>query len=510
MNGMSAGRLLTRRGLLGGAAAAVMAGAAGPALGEITRSPRPLARPPGFHKRAAPSVAALVGEAELGGALGFAVADCADGEMREVLNPLRGMAPASTAKAITALYALEALGPGHVFSTRAVAAGPVVDGVLEGDLILEGSGDPTLDTDGLAALAAALRAAGLARVTGRLRVDAAALPELWEIDRGQLPHAGYNPALGGLNLNYNRVHFEWKRAGGGYETSMEARSEAYRPPVRMARISIAERRGPVFTYEDRDGVDSWSVARGALGNGGARWLPVRRPAAYAVEVFARLCAGQGIAVELGDPAPGGAARLLKGGGVVLGSRESPPLVMILEDMLRYSTNLTAEVVGLASSQAFGHAPASLAESGAAMSAWAAETFGTRRMALVDHSGLGEDSRVAAGDMARLLVHPRALALLRPLLKPVAMLESRSRVRGVEPEVVAKTGTLDFVSGLVGYVTAPDGTLMGFAIFAGDLERRARAHETGQENVPGAKGWNARAKTLQQGLLERWALVHAAS
>jgi len=61
------------------------------------------------------------------------------------------------------------------------------------------------------------------------------LPNLDEIDESQLDHLGYNPAISGLNLNFNRVHFEWKRAGGGYSIAMDARSELYKPAVTVAR-----------------------------------------------------------------------------------------------------------------------------------------------------------------------------------------------------------------------------------------------------------------------------------
>ncbi len=40
---------------------------------------------------------------------------------------------------------------------------------------------------------------------------------------------GYNPAVSGLNLNFNRVYFEWKRAQGGYQLGMDARGAKERP-----------------------------------------------------------------------------------------------------------------------------------------------------------------------------------------------------------------------------------------------------------------------------------------
>ena len=74
-------------------------------------------------------------------------------------------------------------------------------------------------------------------------------------------------------------------------------------------------------------------------------------------------------------------------------------------------------------------------------------------------------------------------------------------------VAAKTGTLNFVSGLSGFATAPSGRVLAFAVFASDLERRAQAQASGEEIPDGAREWNRRAKALQQGLIERWASLY---
>jgi D-alanyl-D-alanine carboxypeptidase/D-alanyl-D-alanine-endopeptidase (penicillin-binding protein 4) len=73
--------------------------------------------------------------------------------------------------------------------------------------------------------------------------------------------------------------------------------------------------------------------------------------------------------------------------------------------------------------------------------------------------------------------------------------------------VAKTGTLNFVSGLAGYAEAPGGRRMVFAIFCADMERRAGIPEEQRERPPGARSWAARARILQSRLIERWAALH---
>ena len=235
---------ITRRALLTGLAAV---GASAASTNAPLTSLRPMPRG-GF---APPSVFEIAGEARLSGRIAFAVADVATGHILESLNPSLPLPPASVTKAPTALYALETLGPRHRFTTRLVATGPVAGGRLDGDLILAGSGDPTLDTDGLGQLAADLKALGIHEVTGAFRIDASALPRVPWIDPNQPDHVGYNPTIGAVNLNYNRVHFEWKRASGRYDVTMEARALRYSPRVEVARVDLVDRSLPVFTYEAR-------------------------------------------------------------------------------------------------------------------------------------------------------------------------------------------------------------------------------------------------------------------
>jgi len=99
-------------------------------------------------------------------------------------------------------------------------------------------------------------------------------------------------------------------------------------------------------------------------------------------------------------------------------------------------------------------------------------------------------------------------VLRPILKPIAMRDERGRVVREHPiKVNAKTGTLNFVSGLGGFMTASDGTELAFAIFAADTDIRARIQRQDRERPPGARTWNGKAKRLQQKLIDRWGTLY---
>lgn len=490
----------SRRSFLGAAFAASAFARRGGAAPPDT-SLRPVLRPGGPHKRVADSVDAILSKSNLNGRVSFALADAATGDLLEGRDDSGGKPPASVTKALTALYALDALGPDHRFETRLIATGGIVGGEVQGDLVLVGGGDPTLDTDGLGAMAAGLKAAGIIGVKGAFKVYDAALPVQARIDPEQPDHVGYNPGVAGIALNYNRVHFEWKRAGEKYDVTMDAPSAKYRPNVAMAVMKVEDRSAPVYTYRDSAQRDQWTVARGALGKGGARWLPVRKPALYAGDVFATLAGAQGIRLAVPvvtDAVPE---------GDVLVRHASADLRGIIRDMLKYSTNLTAEMVGLSASVARGLPVDSVKASAAQMNRWAGEALGLESPALVDHSGLSDDSNLTARDMVRALVGAQDRGL-RELLKPVAMRDAQGRPDDSHPvKVVAKTGTLNFVSALAGFVSVPGGPDMVFAIFAADEDIRATLTRAQREGPPGGRSWSARARRTQLALIERWALVY---
>lgn len=496
--------LLSRRFFLTAAASAsvghvAFANAPLNSLRPVARGATTVAAAP---KRTASSPGALIQASNLGGAVGFAVADVRSGKLLETNDAAKALPPASTAKAITALYAIDALGANYRFATRLSTNGSISGGVVSGDLYLIGGGDPTLDTNALASMASKLKSLGIREVRGRFFYVENALPNLREVDRSQPEHVGYNPAISGLNLNYNRVHFEWRKAGNGYSVTMDARSDKYRPNVYISKMQIAARNLPVYSYKDGGNFDQWTVARGALGKGGSRWLPVRKPGLYAADVFQTLARAQGIVLKN----PQRATNTPKARALV--THTSAPLSTILRDMLKYSTNLTAEVVGLTATRKRGGRANSLKASAGEMSKWANSALKMGNASFADHSGLSDASKVTAQGMVNAMLVARRRAGFAQLLKPIAMRDANRKVIKNHPiKVFAKTGTLNFVSALSGYMTAPDGTQLAFAMICADTNRRRSIKEADKEAPRGGRDWNRRAKALQQKLIERWGSVY---
>ncbi|MEM7270422.1 MAG: D-alanyl-D-alanine carboxypeptidase/D-alanyl-D-alanine-endopeptidase [Pseudomonadota bacterium] len=476
------------------------------AAGAPLTAPAPMPRP----SIAPPDAAALVAEARLSGDVAYLLYDLDARTVVEARLAELPLPPASVAKAPTALYALDRLGPDFRFETRLITSGTVANGVLKGDLILQGGGDPELDTVDLDALAVEAARIGLKRVDGRFLVDDTLLPVIEQIDDTQPVMAAYNPSVSAMNLNFNRIHAEWKRTSAGYDMKVEARSEGLSPPSSAATVQIvdATTSGQIFDYARAENVERWSVARKALGRGGARWLPVRDAARYAGLTFRDVAKARGISLPM--PEIGAAPTIAD----VIARHASRPVARISRDMLRYSTNLTAETLGLMATRAGGGTPSGLEGSASAMGSWARRfaTMPPGSMALVNHSGLSGASRTTASSIAALMISAAETGFAAPAGEPSSLFDLMAEFRiwtrddpapPVEAIVKAKTGTLNFTSALAGYLVTEQRRRFAFAILTADLDRRAALASSRAEAPRGARGWAGRSRQLQRDLLKSW-------
>jgi len=138
-----------------------------------------------------------------GAPYGYILMDAASGEIISQLNADDLFIPASLSKIPTTLMTLNALGTERRFETRLLTDGEIVGGVLEGDLHLVGSGDPSLQKRDIVELVTKLKAAGVREVSGRFTYDPNALPRTAVIDKAQPAGQPYNPPVSGLNIDLN-------------------------------------------------------------------------------------------------------------------------------------------------------------------------------------------------------------------------------------------------------------------------------------------------------------------
>ncbi len=140
--------------------------------------------------------------------------DLADGKVKESYNADVALIPASVMKSVTIATLLGQTGINYRYHTRLHAAGAVHNGVLDGNLIIQGGGDPSLNSkveplteDFVRECVNAMREAGIERITGRIIADeeifpGPAVPPSWmQADLSQ----SYGTGCHGLNFENNSV-----------------------------------------------------------------------------------------------------------------------------------------------------------------------------------------------------------------------------------------------------------------------------------------------------------------
>lgn len=117
--------------------------------------------------------------------------------------------PGSTIKLLTTLVALDVLGPAYKWQTNVFALGEVVDGRLDGDLLLQGQGDPFLVTERVWQLLRRVRQAGIRDITGDLLIDDSYfdVPEHDPAAFDRQPLRAYNVAPNALLMNFKVVRY---------------------------------------------------------------------------------------------------------------------------------------------------------------------------------------------------------------------------------------------------------------------------------------------------------------
>jgi D-alanyl-D-alanine carboxypeptidase/D-alanyl-D-alanine-endopeptidase (penicillin-binding protein 4) len=419
----------------------------------------------------------------------FLVRSLRTGETIYARQPQTWLVPASTMKVLTTVAAAERLGWGFRFETRVIAMGPIVDGVVDGDLLVVGTGDPTINArhpsrvDVLDDWARQLKAQGIRRIAGRVigddrLVDAPGWGIGWAWD--DLVE-DYGAAVSALQFNENVV-----RVTMGPGRTPGAAPVVYLSPANhgllldVQAVTAAEDAPPALTVFRQPGTRFLEV-RGQV--------PLNhQPLVTSVAVAspALLFAGelrdalqrQGIAVSgAGIDIRHDADPPRASDGTTLLIDLSAPLSEIATEMLAWSINLYAESLVVAMDQT---PPLSTADGLAALRATlqdlgaAPESYHTR-----DGSGLSRNDYLSAAALVATLEGAWQRPALRAQLLQVlpaagtpGTLERRLAGTPAAGRVRAKTGSMSNVRSLAGYVETIAGEPLAFAFLTNGFDVRA--------------------------------------
>ena len=417
-------------------------------------------------------------------AWGIAVHSLDRNERLFELNPRTLLVPASAAKLVSLAAAAEAVGWDFRFETTVRATAPIVDGVMHGDLIVVGSGDPSIGGRAGAELGVwvtALKALGLRRVDGRVIGDDDSLEE----PRPQLAWAwddlGYPSGVlfGALNLDENRLEVTIAPAASmGGATTLSVEPQAVSRPLVNRTVTGAAGSPQLLWPEQRPGEPFLTIA-GSIPPGVA---PARlqvsagNPTFWFATAFRHSLIADGVevtgdAIDVDDVSP----RPERSASYVLYTHRSATLAEIAQPLLKDSINLYGEAVLRLNAQRgrFPTNDAALEGLKNRMTAWG---IGADGWQIVDGSGLSRRNAVAPEVLVAVLRHmyeaPDAASRWMSAL-PTAGRDGtlRDRMRGTAAEgnVHAKTGTMSNIRTLAGYVRTRDGEMLAFAIMADAFE-----------------------------------------
>ena len=415
--------------------------------------------------------------------VGVCVISIETGETLYAHDPDALLNPASNVKLFTTAAALSRLGADYRFETEVWAEGGS-DGDALRSLAIRGKGDPAMTTERLWALAGEIAHRGVRGVRGDLRVDDSFFDGEreapgYEQERGD---RAYLAPAGSLSLNFNTVAIHvgpGGRVGDKGRVGLEPPSD-YLDLSNQTSTVKATGRGRIAPHTQADGSRERVTVAGRIPLGSRHqvfWRKVDDPALYFGETLKRMLQLRGVKV---------AGRVRRGPvppqAKLVALVESEPLAEIVRRLNKSSSNFMAEQV-LKTLGAEAHGPPGTWQKGIAAGEEALEGLGLPRGSYVwkNGSGLNDTNRFSARQTAALL---RQVWLRFPLMAefvgslPVAGRDGTIRYRmegtAAEGRLRAKTGTLEGVTGLSGYVETGSGERVAFAVLVNDDSARPRA------------------------------------
>lgn len=404
------------------------------------------------------------------------------GDTLYAMNPGKLMMPASVLKVITVAAAADRLGWNYSYETRLVADGAVNGDTLDGNLVIVGSGDPSLDRRTLDAWTAQLKAAGLARITGTVLVDNRAfagegLGAGWSWD--DVPYY-YAAPVAAAQFRENAVDLTLRPGGSpGAPPVYE-----FNPPgiagllVDNRMVTGAAAAMPEFVARRAPG-SAVVVLEGVVPVGSravSHPLSVPDPGRY-------LAAGLTEALLAGGIAPGGpppadatvdAAKNFAGAQALVTYR-SAPLAVLARHLLEVSQNQYSESLLKTIGAQIGDATfaGGVKAEQMVLASWGIAADGA---VLRDGSGLSRYNYVTPETLIGVMTHmyrePAHRETFFPLLNVAGRsgtIAGRMKDTPAAGNARAKDGLMAGVRSLCGLVTTADGETLAFAILANNFD-----------------------------------------
>lgn len=417
--------------------------------------------------------------------IAVAVFDVAAGRELFAHRADQGLNIASNTKLLTSVAGLGLLGGGFRWRTAVYVDDlDEATGVVKGNLYVRGRGDPSLSADDLAALASDIAARGVRRVQGQFVVENTyfdAMTEPPHYNEQPLETAAFRAPVASFTVARSAVAItavgEPGPPGTPATIRIEPDSNGY---IRLGKTAVkttATGRTSIAVTGATKGDHVELDVKGSIRIASGRFETRRRvddPTRFAVEVFRTALAHRSVRIKRSGFRSGPVPPMAK----LIAWHDSAPLGVILRDMNKLSDNHAAESLlkTLGAETRTSSAPATWADGTAAVARYLA-LLGIRpgSYRADNGSGLFGASEVSARQLTAILVAAyRDFRLWADLVASLPVggidgtLARRWRTRPARGRVRAKTGTLDKVVALAGFVGVDTGRPLAFAILVNDI------------------------------------------
>lgn len=382
--------------------------------------------------------------------------------------------PASVMKVLTTYAALDMLGPAYRWRTDIYYSGQLENGILDGDLILKGHGDPYFRAEDFWQLLTYLRQRGIRDIRGDLVLDGS----LFTPQNGSPgdfdgePFRAYNALPSALLINFKATSL--RLVPNPAEKRVDILPNPEVPEICIDnRIALSA--GSCGNWKDALQYDVQPIPPNAAAGSALMLVSLRGSYAtscgeqalelsllddgtYTLSLFRRLWQ------QLGGTFAGTARHEpARPSAVLLAEYRGAPLSEVVRNINKYSNNLMTRQLLLTIAAEYKPLPATEANGVVAIQEWlASRNLHFPELIMENGSGLSRIARISAAHLGNLLLHayhspvmPELMSSL-PILAVDGTLASRLKTSPVQGRAHIKTGSLDGVRAMAGYVLDAEG------------------------------------------------------
>ncbi|MEK4026503.1 D-alanyl-D-alanine carboxypeptidase/D-alanyl-D-alanine endopeptidase [Sporosarcina sp. FSL W7-1283] len=403
----------------------------------------------------------------------------------------QGVTPASNVKVLTATTALEVLGEDYTFQTDVLASGPVKNGVLNGQLYLRGTGDPTLMERDLQQLAKEVRQSGIKSITGNIVADDTWFdtkrlsPGIYKSDETHY----YAAQISALTLSPNEDYdagttiVQAKPTKNGKPAAVTLTPHTNIVKVVNRTRTVPKGKPNTVTMARQYGTNTIIVSGNIPVNssGKRQWVTVSNPSAYTADVFKRALAKQGISFSKTTKV---SRSKTPANAQLLATKKSMSLYYLMMPFMKLSNNAHAEILAKSMGRAVYNEGSWDAGLRVMRETVQKDGISLKGIYLEDASGMSHKNKIPSEKISEVLFEAQTKPWYPTFERSLPVAGINDRMLGgtlrnrltsplVKGKVLAKTGSLNHTDALSGYVKTKSGEELIFSILTEGVKSTAK-------------------------------------